>query len=66
MGTGSRGGLLQFHLLPIRDWNQAIYQLMLEYSQDCNFIYSLLGIETEKYSSNNKNYFIIAISFTPY
>ena len=37
--------LLQFHLLPIRDWNldrpwhpQGI--------NDCNFIYSLLGIET--------------------
>ena len=42
--------LLQFHLLPIRDWNiekgAAVFNL-----EDCNFTYSLLGIETMKPSS---------------
>ena len=38
---------LQFHLLPIRDWNGGRNNLA-GLNQDCNFTYSLLGIETRK------------------
>ena len=58
---------LQFHLLPIRDWN--IICLMISSSatpSNCNFIYSLLGIETTFAKANAKGDNIIAISFTPY
>ena len=37
---------LQFHLLPIRDWNSATDQDGNFNVGNCNFIYSLLGIET--------------------
>ena len=36
---------LQFHLLPIRDWN-FWRSRTADLLKDCNFIYSLLGIET--------------------
>ena len=36
---------LQFHLLPIRDWNCSMVIICSVWS-DCNFTYSLLGIET--------------------
>ena len=36
---------LQFHLLPIRDWNSCS-MIASKSSLDCNFTYSLLGIET--------------------
>ncbi len=56
--------LLQFLLLPIRDWNKAGGSNEYE-NVDCNFYYSLLGIET---SGDNLliNSLIIAISITPY
>ncbi len=38
-------GRLQFLLLPIRDWNQYLFPTHLDNS-NCNFYYSLLGIET--------------------
>ena len=55
---------LQFHLLPIRDWN-AQSAKSSEIAIDCNFIYSLLGIETRPRSTSSR-YLAIAISFTPY
>ncbi len=50
----SRGGalLLQFHLLPIRDWNLTNKQSGGT-DHYCNFIYSLLGIETRKLGVQN-------------
>ena len=39
-------GELQFHLLPIRDWNYCGCFRILSCVCYCNFIYSLLGIET--------------------
>ena len=36
---------MQFLLLPIRDWNSKQQEIEENY-QDCNFSYSLLGIET--------------------
>ncbi len=36
---------LQFHLLPIRDWNYHILKHGF-FLKHCNFTYSLLGIET--------------------
>ncbi len=38
---------MQFLLLPIRDWNMKI-EGVVEIRKDCNFYYSLLGIETIK------------------
>ncbi len=38
---------LQFLLLPIRDWNECLEAVQGE-SLNCNFYYSLLGIETQK------------------
>ncbi len=40
---------LQFHLLPIRDWNPNHAIALAGIATDCNFIYSLLGIETGDY-----------------
>ena len=37
---------LQFHLLPIRDWNSSLIFDDKKIHGDCNFTYSLLGIET--------------------
>ena len=42
-----RCGKLQFHLLPIRDWNDHPYGAAGALAGDCNFTYSLLGIETD-------------------
>ena len=39
---------MQFHLLPIRDWNEAIDDPNGIAKYGCNFTYSLLGIETAK------------------
>ncbi len=39
---------LQFLLLPIRDWNSDVEQSDAGYWGNCNFYYSLLGIETGK------------------
>ncbi len=47
---------LQFLLLPIRDWNLA-YSGTFQSIQNCNFSYSLLGIETEKFANNFNNYY---------
>ena len=42
--------LLQFHLLPIRDWNGNSANLGRS-KLYCNFTYSLLGIETNRFDS---------------
>ncbi len=39
--------ILQFHLLPIRDWNYRQTDWWAT-KADCNFTYSLLGIETQE------------------
>ncbi len=60
------GRTLQFHLLPIRDWNEEYLQKGTIFD-DCNFIYSLLGIETALIRFLRINTSAeIAISFTPY
>ncbi len=41
-----RSLILQFHLLPIRDWNSSQEHEMPISRPYCNFTYSLLGIET--------------------
>ena len=48
MTTMYKGTKLQFHLLPIRDWNTEFYLDIESFLADCNFTYSLLGIETLK------------------
>ncbi len=55
---------LQFHLLPIRDWN-GVNRRWVKRGLNCNFTYSLLGIET-KTQTICAQYGIIAISLTPY
>ncbi len=56
--------LLQFHLLPIRDWN--IYRTgektMIKH---CNFTYSLLGIETKSHSITFKNDYKLQFHLLP-
>ena len=51
--------ILQFHLLPIRDWNiRAIEIKSIKSNSYCNFTYSLLGIETNNLipvSEHNEN-----------
>ena len=44
--SGDKAVALQFHLLPIRDWNELGFNCSI-FKGDCNFTYSLLGIETQ-------------------
>ncbi len=57
---------LQFHLLPIRDWNEDVLQPDNK-ALDCNFTYSLLGIEIAGgVDAGGLLAGGIAISLTPY
>ncbi len=56
--------LLQFLLLPIRDWNVALAAASFQI-ENCNFYYSLLGIETSEFCQMAE-FTKIAISITPY
>ena len=54
--TSFAANVLQFHLLPIRDWNASKELSNQLFGKYCNFTYSLLGIETYPYVNyyNNK------------
>ena len=56
--------LLQFHLLPIRDWNTQGTTLT-HTAYDCNFTYSLLGIETQTKILHFCNYRILQFHLLP-